>query len=171
MRSKISILALLLFVISTFSCKEKRTYSNGKEIWANSFIDKKAPEFIVEKWLTEKPDIKNKYLLIDFWATWCGPCRKLIPELNSYHKEFKDKLVVIGVSAESEETIKQIKNPIIEYYNAIDTQNRMFNSLGITGIPHCIIINPDGIVIWEGFPLLEGNKLTIEVIRKLINKE
>ena len=168
---KVSIFVSLILLLSTFSCKEKRTYSSGKEIWANSFIDKKAPEFIVEKWLSEEPVLENKYLLIDFWATWCGPCRKLIPELNSYHKEFKDKLVVIGISAESEEIIEQVNNPRIEYYNAVDPQKRMSDSLGIKGIPHCILINPAGLIIWEGFPLLEGNELTANVIKKLINKK
>lgn len=171
MKNKTSILALVLLIISSFSCEKERADSNSKKIWANSFIDKKAPEFIVEKWLSDEPTIDNKYLLIDFWATWCGPCRKAIPELNSFHKEFKDKLVVIGISAESEERIQQTEIPNIEYYNAIDSQERMYNSLGVTAIPHCIIINPDGVVIWEGFPLLEGNELTAKVIRELINKE
>jgi thiol-disulfide isomerase/thioredoxin len=171
MFKKTTLLALFTLILLTASSKEKKTYSKGKEIWANSFIDKKAPEFIVDKWLSEEPILENKYILIDFWATWCGPCRKVIPELNSFYKEFKDKLIVIGISSEPEEIIKQFNNPGIEYYSAIDPQKRMSKSLGIRGIPHCILINPDGIVIWEGFPLLNEHELTAQVLRELIYKE
>ncbi|MGB0524060.1 MAG: TlpA family protein disulfide reductase [Flammeovirgaceae bacterium] len=170
MVNRSSTITLFLAVSLLFACQEKQTSSNDKKIWANSFIGKKAPEFVVEQWLSEIPNTENKYVLIDFWATWCGPCRQVIPELNSYHEEFKDKLVVIGVSAESEEKIEQIKSLGINYYSAIAPQQTMYDNLGITAIPHCIIINPDGIVVWEGFPLLEGNELTAQVIKELINK-
>ena len=41
----------------------------------------------------------GKFVLIDFWATWCGPCRRSIPGLNQLHARFKDRLVIIGISA------------------------------------------------------------------------
>jgi hypothetical protein len=41
-------------------------YSQEKKLWAKSYINKKAPELVVEKWLTEKPDTKGKFILIDF---------------------------------------------------------------------------------------------------------
>lgn len=144
-------------------------YGQEKKLWAKSFINKKAPELIVEKWLTEKPDTKGKFILIDFWATWCGPCIEAIPDLNEYHKEFKDKLVVIGISDEPKKKVKKLKKEKIEYYSAIDKQARMKNTLEVQGIPHCIIINPEGIVVWEGYPHLDGFELTSKVIKELIN--
>jgi thiol-disulfide isomerase/thioredoxin len=139
-----------------------------KQLWAKSLLGKPAPKFVVEKWLSTEPDRQGKYVLIDFWATWCGPCRRAIPELNQFHKKFGDKLVVIGVSDEPEEKVKAMKDPKIEYFSAIDPQQRMKKELQVTGIPHVILIDPQGIVRWEGFPLLSGHELTEKVVADIL---
>src|SRR5205085_12532473 len=100
-----------------------------KQLWAKSFLNKKAPELQVEKWLSKAPDRKGKFVLIDFWATWCGPCRKAIPELNAFHKKFGDKLVVIGISDEPEAKVKSFADPKIEYFSAIDIKARTKGAL------------------------------------------
>ncbi len=63
-----------------------------------------------------------------------------------------------------------MKEPVIEYYYGVDTKKTMDKILEIKGIPHVIIIDPKGIVRWEGFPLLENHKLTPEVVKNLIEK-
>ncbi len=151
-----------LFVINAFS--------QDKKLWAKSVINQKAPKLQVEKWLTDKPDTKGKFVLIDFWATWCGPCRRAIPELNKFKKEFEKDLIVIGISDETQEKVQSLTNPKIEYYSAIDTERRMYNSIEVQGIPHCILIDPDGIVRWEGYPILTGYELTSKVIEDIIKK-
>ena len=140
-----------------------------KQLWAKSFLGAKAPELVVEKWLTAAPDSKGKFVLIDFWATWCGPCRRAIPELNAFQKKFADKLVVIGISNETEEVVAKFADPKIEYASAIDPQARMKNLVEVKGIPHCMLIDPQGIVRWEGFPLLDGHELTEQVIAVIVN--
>ena len=142
--------------------------AEDKKLWAKSVLGQKAPTFVVEKWLTARPETKGKFVLIDFWATWCPPCRKAIPELNAFQKKFGEKLVVIGVSDESEEAVKKLSDPKMEYASAIDTQARMKKALEVEGIPHCIIIDPEGIVRWEGFPFLGGHELTEKVVEKIL---
>jgi thiol-disulfide isomerase/thioredoxin len=142
--------------------------AEGKQLWANSVLGKKAPEFVVEKWLSAEPDRKGKWVLIDFWATWCGPCVRAIPELNGFHKKFGDQLVVIGVSDEPESTVRGFKRGKLEYFSAIDPQKRMNSALNIKGIPHVLIVDPSGIVRWEGFPFLEGYELTESVVAGLL---
>ena len=161
MKTKIVLLCFALCAVVALSAAEKK-------IWAKSFLNKPAPKFEVEKWLTTVPDTKGKYVLIDFWATWCGPCRKAIPELNALHKKFKDKLVVIGVSDEDEATIRKMKTPQIEYYSAIDSKERMKKAVGVTGIPHVLILDPQGVVRWEGYPLLQGHELTEKVVADIL---
>lgn len=163
MKTTVSTLALL-FLLAVSG------HTADKQIWAKSYLGKKAPELIVEKWLTAQPDTKGKFVLIDFWATWCGPCRKAIPELNEFHKKYSDKLVVIGISDESEATVKKMTDPSITYASAIDTKGRTKKTLEVKGIPHVIIMDPEGIVRWEGFPFLDGYELSDAVVKDLFAK-
>ena len=152
----------------------KKTTNNagnkeGKRLWAKSILNQKAPRLKVEKWLNGEPDVKGKFMLIDFWGLSCAPCRKAIPELNEYSKKFKKDLVVIGIASCTEEKMNAA-NLSIEYYNAIDTEKTMQKKLEVTGVPHIIIVDPEGIVRWEGFPYLQGEELTEEVIENLIQE-
>jgi len=140
----------------------------AKRLWARSFLWEKAPEFVVEKWLTPEPAMQGKYILIKYWATWCGPCRRSIGLLNEIHRRFKGRLIVVGISDESEEAVRALKDPRIEYSVAIDTQARMKTALGIMGIPHVTILEPQGCVVWEGFPLLKGHELTLETVYRIL---
>ena len=140
----------------------------SKRLWARSVLYEKAPDLVVEKWLTDKPDTKGKYVLVEFWATWCSQCRRVAPLLNRLHEKYKDRLVVIGISDQDEQTVRKFNKPKLEYHIAIDTKAGMKNRLAVTGIPHIIIIEPTGHVVWEGFPLLNGYELTDEVIDKIL---
>ena len=144
--------------------------ASGKQIWAKSFLNQKAPPLLVEKWLTPQPDTHGKFIILDFWATWCPPCRAAIPELNGFQKKFGDKLVVIGISDQTEEAVRRLTNPQIEYAIAIDTQARTKKAVEVTGIPHVLIIDPHGIVRWEGFPFLDGYELSDQVVADILAK-
>lgn len=141
---------------------------DDKRLWANSVLWQKAPELIVEKWLSEEPRTEGKCVLIEFWATWCPPCRKSISLLNQFHKTLGGELVVIGISDEAEDTVRRFAEPRPEYHVAIDTQHRTKDALGVFGVPHVIIVEPGGWVVWEGFPYLKGHELTEEVVRGIL---
>lgn len=119
---------------------------------AKSFMNLAAPSLQVEKWLTEEPDTAGKFILLDFWATWCGPCRASIPALNQFQDRFKDRLIIIGLSDEPEQQVRRMQSPKIEYRVAIDTQHRTKSEIGVRAIPHTLLIDPKGIVRFEGHP-------------------
>lgn len=134
------------------------------------FLGKKAPELQVEGWIKEPVNMEGKFILLDIWATWCGPCRKGIPELNDWQEKYKDQLVIVGISNEPKEKVEPYSLENIKYANGYDTQSRVKNELKVTGIPHVIVINPEGIVVWEGFPKLPGYELNSKVLEDLMNE-
>jgi cytochrome c biogenesis protein CcmG/thiol:disulfide interchange protein DsbE len=123
-----------------------------QKISAASFLGQTPPPMTVQKWLTPQPNLKGKFVLIDFWATWCGPCRQSIPHLNQLQAKFKDQLVVIGLSDESEADVRKMKAPQLEYAVGIDPAGTMSKAMSVRGIPHAIIMDPKGIVRFEGHP-------------------
>jgi thiol-disulfide isomerase/thioredoxin len=142
----------------------------GKQIWAKSFLNQPVPPFIVEKWLNGQPDNHGKFVLVDFWATWCPACRTLIPELNDFQKKFGGQMVIVGLSDEPEDVLRKFDGPEVDYFIATDTQARTKKAVEVTGIPHVLIIDPKGIVRWEGFPLLQHYELTEKVVADIIRQ-
>jgi len=139
-----------------------------QKLWAKSFLGKKGQTRVAEKWLGPEPKREGRWVLIDFWATWCPPCKKAIPELNAFHKRFGDQLVVIGISDEAEEVVRKMKVPTIEYFQAIAPGKRTYQEYEVKGIPHVVVLDPDGIVRWEGYPFLDGHELSAKVIEGLL---
>ena len=125
-----------------------------------------APEFSVAQWVSKRPDMKNKTVVIDFWATWCGPCVAAIPHMNDLQRTFAEDLVCVGVSKEPADAFnqgmssRQLNKPnTFAYSLALDPSARMQRYFGVEGIPHCVVISPDGKVRWQGHPsgLNSGN--------------
>jgi len=135
---------------------------------AQPLVGKKAPALYVTQWIPNKPEMSGKFLLIDFWATWCPPCRRSIPKLNQIQQQFTNQLVVIGITSEPESTVRSFYKKYIHYWVGIDPQNETARKIQLRYIPHVLFVDPDGIVRWQGNPAT--GELTPELIQKLIQE-
>ena len=90
---------------------------------------------------------KGKYVLVDFWASWCSPCRAEIPNLIKIWEKYKgDKFEVLGVATwdTPNDTKKAMKDLGIEYPQIMNAQNIGSDAYGVSGIPQIILFGPDG---------------------------
>ena len=159
------------YLVYTFALGGGSVLAGGKDLHArNDLVGESAPPLSVEQWLTPEPDPAGRMVLVDFWATWCPPCRAAIPKLNEWSRQFHDRLLVVGLSDESPQQVQQMPGPRIEYASAIDTQGRMKSAVGVEGIPHVLLVDPQGVVRWQGFPFEPGHELTTEVIQALLDE-
>jgi peroxiredoxin len=120
-------------------------------------------------------DIKAKYLLLDFWASWCAPCREENKELVSVYEKFKDKgFVIVGVSMDDNKAfwLKAIADDKLTWMNLSDLRggkNQASLIYGISAIPTNFLIDDKGVIVAAGLhgqaledklkDLLTGKKL------------
>ncbi len=95
-------------------------------------------------------DFKGKYVLIDFWASWCGPCVKGFPHLQNLYTKYKsDRFEVLGISIDRKESewVKAYEKYRLPWSNGIDKTEDMQNKLLVTAVPTLFLIDPEGRII------------------------
>ena len=108
---------------------------------------------------------KNKVILLNFWATWCPPCRREIPDFMEVYKQYKDKdFIVIGVGIDDQNKVAQfVKKLGVDYPILVGERAAMQisydNSNHSGALPYSIIIDKHGVIRYRAGGLLSRQKL------------
>ena len=144
------------------------------------------PDIKVSEWIDQPPvqlaDLRGKVVLLDFWATWCGPCRYTIPKLNALHKKYKERgLIVIGLTdfegnvegrdvtrPQEMDYLRQFKRQKgIGYGFGVSEDKSTAREYGVTSIPTAVLIDRRGRV---RFLTISAADEEAEILSKMIQK-
>lgn len=104
--------------------------------------------------------LRGKVVLVNFWATWCPPCRKEMPDLQSLHKKFdKEGLVILGITDEDAPKVNAfLKGQRVNYPILLDPQHEAARLFGIEGIPKSFVYARDGKLVAQAIDMRTQNQ-------------
>jgi thiol-disulfide isomerase/thioredoxin len=133
---------------------------------AAALVGKAAPEVSAQDWLNSPPlalqALRGKIVVVEFWATWCPPCRTSIPHLIELYKKFSAQgVVIMGLTDEPKAKVEPFAKEMGMIY-PVGCGSRSSGAYGVTGIPHAAIVDTAGNIVWEGHPMQPDFESTLE---------
>lgn len=135
----------------------QKFYESRKKI-REKFTGKPAPDFAMESIegkTVKLSDFKGKYVYVDIWATWCGPCKVEIPSLKKLEEEYGDKnIVFVSMSVDEPKNktiwgnfVKEKELSGVQIFTNEGWKAPFVTELEVTGIPRFVLISPEGIIV------------------------
>lgn len=118
---------------------------------------------------------RGKVVYVDFWASWCGPCRVSLPELNTLRKKYRKQgfeVIAINLDEEKEEAMAFLKEFPVAYPTARDIEGSTPDQYGLQGMPTAYLIDKKGKValVHEGFKKTDSQELSSHIASLLKKK-
>jgi peroxiredoxin len=181
LKRKVFFLSLLsIFIISTLSFSSE---IKKEDLFSKAGIQpikggKKAPNFCLEDLKGKKSELKHfkgKVVFLNFWATWCGPCKEEMPSMEALHHQFKEKGFVFLTISVDYAGVKPVKEFIEKHHYTfpvlIDPKGKTLDLFGVKGIPTTFLIDPKGILIGKAIGPKDWQKPeVISILNLLIQK-
>ena len=136
------------------------TSRSGKEL-----VGKKAPSFVAPKvggQLVSLENYKNKPLVLNFWASWCPPCRDETPGMERIWRKYEDQgVVILGINVQDgeKEAERYISEFGVTFSNALDLDGSITVDYGVTGLPVTFFIDNDSVVKGRGVGSISEDRL------------
>ena len=147
MRKRVIAIIFILCLFPAGCSREK-----GGETTGGIIIGSRAPDFSMTSLSGQQinlKDLKGQGVLVNFWATWCYPCREEMDDLKAAYEKYKDQgIVILGIDMkEGEDTVRKfIESYKITYPILIDMDGKVSDAYNVFGIPSSFVIDREGII-------------------------
>ena len=119
-------------------------------------VGQPAPPLHIAAWIKGAPanifDGQRIYV-VEFWATWCSPCRAVFPHLSALQDTYGDRVQIVAISDEAPSLVAPFvadQGAAMDYTVACDVNDQTFAAYGLEYIPWAFVVGPDGRVTWQG---------------------
>lgn len=174
MKKKIGPLIFILFLLPSFlSCEKGGENESAAKENSDYAKDFSLPS-LDGKEKIELNNFKGRPMVVNFWASWCAPCRQEMPFFEQTWRKYKDKGVVfLGIDVlDQEKNAKEFLNQLgISYINLYDQSGEVANDYGAFALPVTLFIDKDGKIIrksYGGFIGEEDEKKFVEYVEEII---
>jgi cytochrome c biogenesis protein CcmG/thiol:disulfide interchange protein DsbE len=135
-----------------------------------------APEFELpgQSGITKLSDFKGKVIYLDFWASWCAPCRQSFPWMNEMQVKHGDKdfqIVAINLDMKPDDAQKFLAKQFVSFALAFDAKGQTPQKYGVKGMPSSFLIGRDGIVLARHMGFKEASRAELEQQMELALKD
>ncbi len=158
-----------IFLQLTFSLLTTITFAQS-----NINLNEKAPNINITDWVLNKPadtNLQGKYIVLEFWATWCGPCIAAVPHMNELQSKFDDpELLFLSIT---DEAVAKINRTLerVDFHSSVVTDlskqtqiNFGDGKRGLDAYPMTVLIDKEGIIKWIGHPELLTEGILIDFL-------
>jgi len=159
MRRTFIITALLGLFICTLSCNQSTEESSA--LTNNNIAENFSLDSLNEDKKVSLEDFKGKAIVLNFWATWCGPCREEMPLFENSWKKYKDKGVVfigIDVMDDKNNAVDFIKKVGVTYPNLYDPSGKVSSKYGVIALPATFFIDKEGTIVFKNYGPFVGSE-------------
>ena len=164
----------IAFLNTQFAQQKAQSAQAAQSRQAGSWVGKKVPDLSLPDVNGKEVSIasfRGKFVLIDFWASWCGPCRQENPNVVKAYNQFKDKnFTILGVSLDKDKPnwLKAIKEDNLTWTHISDLaywNSKSVSVFNFEGIPFNVLVDPEGTVIGESLRGFDLSKKLSEVLK------
>jgi peroxiredoxin len=141
------------FLVATRGLESVVKAQRARAAIRDKLVDAPVPALEGKSWYNAKQavswqDLRGKVVLLDFWATWCTPCVKHLPEVQALHEKFKERgFVVLGVAAENSERVAEFLKDHHITFPVVQDTGKTAERFGIEAWPSYLLVDQTGKVV------------------------